>query len=117
MSFTDKFNAIHINATPAPTAPSTGSAQTELSALAGQVQCLQPGAISAVTRKSGPVVLLKYQAVSPPDPVTGKVVHQDVERYEFWKAGNEVVVTLASPHGSDNVDPWRKVTDSFAWLR
>jgi hypothetical protein len=38
-----------------------------------------------------------------------------VERYEFWRAGHEVVLTLSAPVGSDNVDPWRKVTDSFAW--
>ncbi|MDT4904221.1 MAG: hypothetical protein QOH52_2237, partial [Pseudonocardiales bacterium] len=42
-------------------------------------------------------------------------VIQAVERYEFWKNGNEVVLTLAAPVGADNVDPWRKVTDSFAW--
>jgi hypothetical protein len=115
VTFTDKFNSIKIDTTAAAAAPTPASAQTELSALAGKVQCLQPGAISGATRKAGPVVVVKYRADSPPDPVTGKVVHEDVERYEYWKAGKQVTLTLASPAGSDNVDPWRKVTDSFAW--
>jgi len=68
-----------------------------------------------VTRNAGPAVLIVYRANSPADPVTGKTVRQDVERYEFWHAGKLAVVTLSSPQGSDNVDPWRKVTDSFAW--
>jgi hypothetical protein len=27
-----------------------------------------------------------------------------------------VVVTLSAPVGSDNVDPWRIITDSLSWL-
>jgi hypothetical protein len=26
-----------------------------------------------------------------------------------------VTLTLSAPVGSDNVDPWRTVTDSFRW--
>jgi len=47
--------------------------------------------------------------------VTGKVVRDDVERYEFWRGGTEAVLTLSGAAGSDNVDPWRLVTDSFTW--
>jgi hypothetical protein len=43
------------------------------------------------------------------------VVRDDVERYEFWRGDHEVVLTLSAPHGADNVDPWRTVTDSFRW--
>jgi hypothetical protein len=53
---------------------------------------------------------------SPRDATTGKSVVLAVERYEFWKAGQLVTLTLASAKGSDNVDPWRIVTDSFGWL-
>jgi hypothetical protein len=38
-----------------------------------------------------------------------------VERYEFWRAGREVVLTLAGPVDADNVDPWRTVSDSLRW--
>ncbi|MDT4921763.1 MAG: hypothetical protein QOI15_2665, partial [Pseudonocardiales bacterium] len=63
----------------------------------------------------GTAVLVTYQDLSPVNPVTGKVTRRAVERYEFWRSGREVVLTLAAPVGSDNVDPWRKVTDGFAW--
>ncbi|MDT4974331.1 MAG: hypothetical protein QOG98_89, partial [Pseudonocardiales bacterium] len=58
---------------------------------------------------------LTYRADSAPNPVTNKVAVEAVERYEFWRNGTEVVLTLSAPVGSDNVDPWLKVTDSFAW--
>ncbi len=60
---------------------------------------------------------LKPRAASAPNPVTGKSVTNDVERYEFWHAGKLVTLTLAAPQGSDNVDPWKLVTDSFTWTR
>ena len=66
-------------------------------------------------RTAGTAVLITYHALSAVNPVTGKVANEAVERYEFWRNGREVVLTLAAPVGSDNVDPWRKVTDSFTW--
>ena len=114
--FTDKFNAIAVKTMPTATAPTVASAQAvELPALSSFVPCFSGAKVSAISRRSGPVLLITYQANSAADPVTGKSVRQDVERYEFWRSGTEAVVTLSSPAGSDNVDPWRKVTDSFAW--
>jgi hypothetical protein len=115
VTFTDKFNSIRVDRQPAPAAPTAASAQNEMQAVAARLTCYQPGNVSTVSRKAGQGLLVKYRADSPPDPVTAKVVHQDVERYEFWRSGTEVVVTLSSSQGSDNVDPWRKVTDSFSW--
>jgi hypothetical protein len=91
------------------------AASVDAPALAASASCFQAGKTTMVTRKAGPAVLMTYRADSPSDPVTGKVVRQDVERYEFWQGGKLAVITLSSPQGSDNVDPWRKVTDSFAW--
>jgi hypothetical protein len=59
--------------------------------------------------------LITYRDDSPQNPVTGKVAVEDVQRYEFYRSGTEVALTLSAPVGSDNVDPWRKITDSFAW--
>jgi hypothetical protein len=99
-TFSDKFNSITIGTTapPAESAP-----------------CFAPKDTTSVTRKGGTAKLVTYQADSPPDPVTGKVVRDDVERYEFSRNGTVVVLTLAGAAGSDNVDPWKIVTDSFAW--
>jgi hypothetical protein len=115
-TFTDKFNSIRLEAVPLPVAPTVASAQqNEVPAIRAGVAHYQAGKVSTVRRSSGPAVLITYGADGAPNAVTSKVVALDVERYEFWKAGTEVVVTLSAPHGADNVDPWRIVTDSFAW--
>jgi hypothetical protein len=114
--FSDKFSSISVQIASAPLAPSVASAQaSDVAAVAASVPCFQAGKVSQVARNSGAAVLITYRADSPADPVTGKVVLQDVERYEFWQSGKQATMTLSSPKGSDNVDPWRKVTDSFGW--
>jgi hypothetical protein len=97
-------------------APTPESARAdEVPAIERASQCVKLGAISSVARKSGPTVRIVFQADSAPEPVTGKVVRDDVERYEYWHAGKETIITLAAPVGSDNVDVWRRITDSFTW--
>jgi hypothetical protein len=87
----------------------------DVPAIQGQSRCFETPKVSTVQRPAGTAVLVTYRADSAPDPVTGKVIHDDVERYQFWKGGTEAVITLSSPQGSDNVDPWRTVTNSFTW--
>jgi len=116
VAFTDKLNSIRMETAPAATAPTIQSAeQNEVPKIQAAAANFGAGKVTTVTRKAGPAVLITYGADSVPDPVTGKVVHDAVERYEFWKAGTEVVLTLSGPQGADNVDPWRIVTDSFGW--
>lgn len=115
-SFTDKLNAIRVELKPSPAPPSVSSAQAnDVPAIAAASRCFEAPKVATVQRHAGPAVLVTYRADSAADPVTGKVIHDDVEQYHFWRAGTEAVITLSSPQGSDNVDPWRTVTDSFAW--
>jgi hypothetical protein len=117
VSFTDKLNSITLMTVHA-TAPTPASARaTEVPRIQGSVQRFTLAGISAVTRPVGSVILIRYSAESQPDPVTGKVYMDSVERYEFYRNGVEAVVTLSGPVGADNVDPWRTVTGSFRWLR
>lgn len=116
VNLTDKLNAIDILATTAPSAPTVDSATSDdVPGLASTVACFKLAKVSTVARKAGTAILITYSAESAPDPVTGKVVRDDVERYQFWKSGKEVIITLSAPAGSDNVDPWKTVTDSFTW--
>jgi hypothetical protein len=116
VTFGQQFSSISVQVTARSSAPSVTTAQSsDVAALTASTSCFQFGKVSQVTRKAGPAVLVTYRADSVPDAVTGKSVREDVERYEFWRSGKEVIITLSSPQGSDNVDPWRKVTDSFAW--
>ena len=116
VSFTDKLNTISMETRPAPAAPTVASArQAELPAIRSASRRYEPGSVTQVRRAGGDVVLVTYKADAPADPVTGKVVHDAVERYEFWRGGTEAILTLAGPVGADNVDPWRIVSDSFRW--
>lgn len=116
--FTDNLNAVRIETTPAAQAPTADTARTrELPALATSVPGFAPGEVRAVTRPAGPAVLITYRGTSTPDPVTARTSADDVERYEFFHAGQQVSLTLSGPAGADNVDPWRMVTDSLRWQR
>ena len=117
VSFTDKLNTITI-LTMRAAAPTLASARaTEVPSIRGSAHGFVLAGLSTVSRPAGTVVLIRYSADSQPDPVTGKVFADAVERYEFYRNGTEAVVILGGPAGADNVDPWRTVTDSFRWLR
>ena len=116
VTFTDKLNSVRMEMVDAATAPTVASVtQTDLPAIQAASKNFEPGKVKTVTRRAGTAVLATYRADAAPDPVTGKVVHDDVERYVFWRAGKAVILTLSGPQGADNVDPWRIVTDSFGW--
>jgi hypothetical protein len=117
VSFTDRLNTVRVETIAASSAPTIASARAgEVPAIQAASQRFSLQKVSMVRRKAGDAVLITYRADSPVDPVTNKVVPDEVERYEFWKAGTEAIVTLSGPVGADNVDPWRTVTDSFRWL-
>jgi hypothetical protein len=117
VSFTDKLNTIGVTVVSAK-APSPALARsTEVPGIQNSARHFTLAGISAVQRPAGSVVLIRYSLDSQPDPVTGKVYLDAVERYEFYRNGLEAIVTLTSPTGADNVDPWRTVTSSFRWLR
>ncbi|MCP2323498.1 hypothetical protein HDA40_002005 [Hamadaea flava] len=112
---TDKLNSIRLRESHTATAPNEDSARTDLADLKTHAHGFAGGAVSTVSRPAGPVILTTYRSDAPADPVTGKIINDDVERYQFFHQGLLVTVTLAGPHGADNVDPWRIVTDSVAF--
>ncbi len=117
-TFMDKLNSIHVAVKPAAVAPSFASVSTvDVTALAASVSKFQLIKVTTFARPGGTGFLVTYLMDSAPDSVTNKVVRDAVERYAYWKSGQESVVTLTAPQGSDNVDPWRKVTDSFRWSK
>ncbi|MEA2324414.1 MAG: hypothetical protein QOD81_4264 [Solirubrobacteraceae bacterium] len=118
VAFTDKLNTIQMETTPA-SAPMTvaRARRSELPRLARSEQRFQAGRVSTVSRSAGRATRITYLADSRPDPVTGKVRRNAVERYVFFRRGRDVVLTLSGPKGADNVDPWKIVTDSVRWTR
>jgi hypothetical protein len=116
VTFTDKLNSITIQVVPLAQAPTkTWVRNHEVPQLAASQPMFALKSIETTTRSAGPVVLTKYERDSKPDPVTGKVIRDVVEQYDFWKGGNEAVLSLSGPVGADNVDPWQLVSDSLTW--
>ncbi len=116
VTFTDKFNSIRMESKPVAAAPTVASVRAdELPGLQQTEKGFKLGSISSVNRKAGPAVQVLYEADGAPNTVTGKSVRVSVERYEFWKNGTVAVLTLSGAKGADNVDPWKTVTDGFAW--
>ena len=114
--FSDKFNSIRVQTTARADAPTVDTAAAEeLAPIAATTPGYIPGTVSAVQRNAGQAILITYTATSTAEPVTGKSVDEAAERYEFWRDGHEVVLTLTGARGADNVDPWRAVTDSLQW--
>lgn len=117
VTFTDKLNSITISEQTAATALSEADVTaTVIPELQSAATAVVVEGVSTVSRSSGDAVLLTYQADSAPDQVTGKIVRNAVERYMFWHAGNELILTLSGPVNADNVDPWMRVSDSVTWL-
>ncbi|WP_067136275.1 hypothetical protein [Microtetraspora malaysiensis] len=106
--FTDKLNSIRVETAPAASPPTEASVRSQVHS--GEIRT-----VDTVSRKGGTAVRVVYRADSNPDPVTGKVVNDEIERYTFYRGGRQAILTLSGPVGADNVDPWRTVADSFRW--
>ena len=115
-TFTDKYNSISIEVRQRPSAPTVASAhQEDVPELRSSVSNFTLGDITMVDRQHGSAVHIAYQLDSAPNPVTDKVVRDAAERFEFWHAGEEAILTLTGPDNADNVDPWQIVSDSLQW--
>ena len=60
-------------------------------------------------------VRLDYASNSEPNPVTNKQIRLENAAFLFYKGGKLVTVTFSAPYGSDNVDQWRYMSESFGW--
>lgn len=116
VDFTDKTHEFSVQILCATSAPTVESAKaTDVPALSRSVPAFTLLDVRSVALPAGPAVLIRYQANSKPDDVTGKQHRLDVERYELRKGGRMAVITLAVPAGSDNADVAKQVTESFTW--
>ena len=115
VTFSQNFNSIEVATAKTPSVPTTASVRAGDAAKLRSLKGFNLVKVDSVVRSSGSAVRIVYETTSPTDQVTGKTVTLDVERYLFWHKGTLVTITLSSPKGSDNVDPWKTVTDSLAW--
>jgi hypothetical protein len=114
-TFSDKLNSIAIAVKPSPTGPTVASARQEGTTMSSTTRTFKLTAIRSIRKPAGTAVELLYTVDSPVNTVTGKVVRNAVERFEFWRSGTLATLTFTGPANADNVDPWRLVSDSLRW--
>lgn len=116
-TFTSNLNSITVAWRPAAAAPTVGSARaTTVRGLRASGLAFRLQAVRAVKLAGGPAVEIVYQVNSRPNPVTGRQYRLVIERFELYSHGRAAVLGLSSAVGSDNVDPWRIVSESFRWM-
>jgi hypothetical protein len=60
-------------------------------------------------------LLIKYTSNSDPNPVTGKQIRLEHDRYLIAKDGKLATIDFSAPEGADNVDQWRLMSNAFSW--
>jgi hypothetical protein len=114
VTFTDKLNGVTATAVPA-SAPPTVSSVTKLDL--PELRSTQPAfefrRVTPVRLPGGSGVLIVFRRNSVPDPVTGRAFRDEVNRYEIYGNGHEVILDLYGAIGSDNVDPYTKMSQSL----
>jgi hypothetical protein len=116
VSFVNKFNSITVGVTASAAAPTVDSVTAnELPRLQQQVEAFEQVEVTALDLPAGKAIRIRYRSNSAPDAVTGKKVRLETDRYELFKAGKTAALSLSAPAGSDNVDVWKQISESFAW--
>lgn len=111
--FTDKLNSVTVTSAPGAL-PTMAEVQSQVVPTLGG-----PGRATKVVRTeqtslpAGPAVHITWQVNSAPDPVTGKVYRDEVVTYLVAGGGRVVRMDLSGAIGSDNVDPYTKMSHSL----
>jgi hypothetical protein len=115
-TFTSNLNTISVAWNTAASAPTVSSVRAStIPALQRSTLAFRLVSVQAVTLKAGPAVETIYQVNSPPNQVTGRQYRLVIERFDLSRGGREVALSLSCAVGSDNVDPWRIVSQSLTW--
>jgi hypothetical protein len=115
-TFTSNLNSISVAWMPMAAPPTVHSVQaTTVPALKAKTLAFRLQSVRAVKLAGGPAVETIYQVNSPPNGVTGRQYRLVIERFELYRHRQGAVIDLSSAVGSDNVDPWRIVSESFRW--
>jgi hypothetical protein len=116
-TFASNLNSVTVAWKPTAAAPTVSSVSaTTVRALQASTLAFRLQAVKPVMLAGGPAIEIIYQINSPPNPVTGRQYRLVIERFELYGNGHGAVLSLSSAVGSDNVDPWRIVSESFRWM-
>ena len=111
--FSDKLNSITVTSAPGAL-PTVADAQSQVEpTLGGPGRATKVVRTETATLSAGPAVRITWQVNSLPDAVTGKIYRDEVITYLVGNGGRVVRMDLSGAIGSDNVDPYRKMSQSL----
>jgi hypothetical protein len=116
VDFIDKLDGVRVvisNLSQAPTAESIKTDQAD--ALSKSGKAVKINKIQSISLSNGKAVKVTFTSNSEADAVTGKQVRLDNESYYFYNNGKLATLTVWAPLGADNIDQWKKMSDSFSW--
>jgi len=116
-TFSSNLNSITAAWMPIAAAPSVSTARSvTIPDLRAHTLAFRLQSVRSVTLAGGTAIEIVFQVNSSPNSVTGKQYRLVIERFELQRAGRGAILSLSSAVGSDNVDPWRIVSESFRWM-
>ena len=114
--FIDKFDGVSVSITQTTSPPTADSVkQNEVTTLTSSGHAFQVGQITELDLPVGHAVKITATVNSEPDPVTSKQVRLEEDIYIFFHNGTEAMLQLWAPQGADNVDQWKRMSESFQW--
>lgn len=118
VSFVHNFDGVSVNEYAQKQAPTVNSVQSnQVKSLIKTGRAIKILGIKDVTLKNEKAILVKYNSNSKPNKVTNKQVRLENERFYYFKNGKLAELTLWAPLGADNVDQWKRISDSFRWSK
>jgi hypothetical protein len=115
-TFSSNLNSISIASLPMTASPTVRTARASTVPMLTRANlAFRLQSVKAVRLAGGPAVEIVYQVNSQPNAVTGRQYRLVIERFELYRNGRGAMLSLSSAVGSDNVDPWRIVSESFRW--
>lgn len=116
VSFVDKLDGLRVSVSKVSAPPTVDSVRgSYVAGLEKTGRAVYVQEIKSVNLPGGEAVLVRYQSNSDPDAVTGKKVRLENESYLFYSKGRQATLTLWAPLGADNVDQWKRMSESFRW--
>jgi hypothetical protein len=114
VTFTDKLTTISVDVVSASNARTPDTVRRiDEPKLKRSLRAFEEIKVEPAKLPGGTSVLLRYRANSSPNDVTGRSVRLEVDLFEIYNSGKLALLSLSAPAGSDNVDVWRLVSNSF----
>lgn len=116
VTFADKYGMVVVAVKPAGAALSLASVRAnEVAELEKTGHAVKISAVTEVKLPSGLAIRIAYASNSDPNPVTGKQIRLENERFLIVRGDKMAALTFAAPAGADNADQWTLMSQSFGW--